>query len=338
MDYTRKTAKAWARQHWRGVTNVILPSFTADLKGLNEKAIRFDVRRNIELGFWGALLVSECATTTAEYVRFMEIAVDEAKGRHKFLVHGTFDTAEDVVAVAKKGEAIGMEGVLIGHPNSFYPKTEDELYAYLKYVCDNTGLAACLFCASHWNYKRLHPSGYPFKVLGKAIELANVVAVKYEVGRPGIAGDYQMWKMIKDKSVLFSDPFEPHLPLTVEMFGQQWTGTSNYEYYGNYVPRVFNMLHKGEYDAAMELYWKIEPLRAARATLQSGFGGANFIHRYLWKYQAWLHGYNGGPMRQPIMKLTDGQMNTAKAPLKASGFEPRDGEGPAEFYIGRNPA
>ena len=97
MEYSRAEAKERAFAKWIGVCNVILPSFTADLKGLNEKAIRHDVRRNIEHGFWGTLLVSECGTTAAEYRQFMEIAVDEAKGRHFFLMHGTFDTPDEIV-------------------------------------------------------------------------------------------------------------------------------------------------------------------------------------------------------------------------------------------------
>ena len=60
MKYSRSEAKEWAAEQWRGVCNVIMPSFSADLRSLNERAIRHDVRRNIELGFWGALLVSEC--------------------------------------------------------------------------------------------------------------------------------------------------------------------------------------------------------------------------------------------------------------------------------------
>ena len=73
MEYTKATAKEWAKGVFHGVCNVIIPSYTADLKRLNEKAIRHDVRRNIELGFWGALLVSEAGTTMAEMKQFMEI-------------------------------------------------------------------------------------------------------------------------------------------------------------------------------------------------------------------------------------------------------------------------
>ena len=76
MEYSRAEAKERAFAKWKGVCNVILPSFTADLKRLNEKAIRHDVRRNIEHGFWGTLLVSECATTAAEYRQFMAVFDD----------------------------------------------------------------------------------------------------------------------------------------------------------------------------------------------------------------------------------------------------------------------
>ncbi len=339
MHYSRTEAKERALATWKGPCNVILPSFTSDLKRLNEQAIRHDVRTNIAHGFWGTLLVSECGTTPAEYRQFMEIAVDEAQGRHNFLMHGTFDTPDDIVEMAKAAEAIGMEGVLLGHPNSFYPATQDQLYDYLAYVCDRTDLATVLFAAGHWNFSRLHPSGYPPHVLARAADLENVVACKYEVGRPGIAGDYEFWKMIKDKRVLFSDPLEAHSPLTVEMFGMQWMGTSNYEWWGGAIPFYFGLLLEGQYDKAMQHYWRINPARQARVAMQATFSGANFIHRYLWKYQAWLQGYNGGPMRQPVMKLTDAQMRTLREALLRSGYElDAATEKPANFYQGRNPA
>ena len=36
MEYTKPEAKEWARQHMKGVCNVIMPTFTSDLKALNE--------------------------------------------------------------------------------------------------------------------------------------------------------------------------------------------------------------------------------------------------------------------------------------------------------------
>ena len=337
MRYSKKEAKDKAAQTWRGVCNVIMPSFTSDLSALNEKAIRHDVRRNIEFGFWGALMVSECATSFEEYVRFMEICVDEAKGRQSFLIHGTFDTREQIIAAAKAGEAIGVGGLLLGHPNSFYPRSEDELYGHLAGVAEATDLPVCLFATAQMNLSRLHQSGYPPNVLARCADIPNVVAVKYEVGRPGIAGDLEFYKLIKDKRILFSDPLEAHSPLTVEYFAQQWMGTSNYEYWGAAVPEYFALLLRGEFDKAMEIYWRINPARQARVAIQTTFAGGNFIHRYLWKYQGWLQGYNGGPMRQPVMKLGDGQMRNVRDGLVKSGFSPEEGDAIA-FYQGRHPA
>ena len=76
--------------------------------------------------------------------------------------------------------------------------------------------------------------------------------------------------------------------------------------------------------------------RQARVAIQATYVGANFIHRYLWKYQGWLQGYNGGPMRQPVMKLNDSQMRSVREPLLKSGFKLAD-EDAVTFYTGRNP-
>ena len=73
----------------RGVANVIIPTFTQDLRGLNERAIRHDVRKEIEYGFWGALLVAETATTLPEYSQFATWAADEAKGKLHFIHHAS---------------------------------------------------------------------------------------------------------------------------------------------------------------------------------------------------------------------------------------------------------
>ena len=326
--------KQKAKETWHGACNVIMPSFTSDLSGLNEEAIRHDVRRNIELGFWGALIVAECATTAAEYKRFMEICVDEAGEKQTFMMHGTFDTRQQIIEMSKEAERIGVGSLLIGLPNSFYPKNEDELFNHIKQIAEATSLPSSLFVTAQMNLTRLHPSGFPPSVIKRAAEIANIVAIKYEVGRPGIAGDLEIYKMLNGSGVLFSDPLEAHSPLTVEYFEQQWMGTSNYEYWGGAVPEYFALLQKGEFEKAMEIYWRIQPARNARVAIQGTVAGANFIHRSLWKYQQWLQGYNGGRMRQPIAKLTDPQMIQVAEGLRKSGFKIPDHD-PQAFYDGR---
>jgi len=91
----------------RGVANVIIPTFTHDLRKLNGHAIRHDVRKEIEYGFWGTLLVSETATTIAEYTRFAEWAADEAKGKLRLIHHASFNTLEDNIEAVQDAERAG---------------------------------------------------------------------------------------------------------------------------------------------------------------------------------------------------------------------------------------
>lgn len=336
--YGRSEAKAWAHEHMVGVCDVIIPSFTSDLKGLNEAGIRHDVRRNQELGFWGALLVSEAGTTHDEMRQFMEIAVDEAKGEHYFVLHGTFDTLDDQVAMANDAKAIGIDAVLFGYPNSFYPTSVGDLTEYTKAFCDRVDLGVVLFAAHHWNFGRLDVSGFPLEVITRCAELENVVAVKYEVGRPGAVGTYECFKALAGSGVLVSDPFEPNAPIWTDLFEMPWMGTSNYEFYGDLVPRMLEALNQGRRDEGMKLYWQIQPARTARLAEQATFGGANFIHRYLWKYQAWLNGFNGGPIRQPAMKLADASMRRMADVVGRAGIADTTGIDLPSFFVGRNPA
>jgi 4-hydroxy-tetrahydrodipicolinate synthase len=62
----------------------------------------------------------------------------------------------------------------------------------------------------------------------------------------------------------------------------------------------------------------------------------NVLNRMQWKYQAWLNGFNGGPMRQPSMRVTDPSMATLHQGLARSGIKPTELPD-REFYIGRNP-
>lgn len=335
-EYTRAEAKNWARENFHGACNVIIPSYTSDLRALNEAAIRHDVRRNIELGFWGALLVSEAGTTLDEMRSFMEIARDEATGRQRFLLQGAFDTAADIITLANDARSIGIDAMLLGHPNSFYPTSAQEVEDYTVDICEATDLAVVLFVVEHSNLRRLDVRGFPADVLERLTKVDTIVAVKYEVGRQQTTNTYETFRRLENADVLLSDPMEFNAPMWVDLFGMQWLGTSNYEYYGSYVPRLLGLLRAGDVEEAMREYWRIEPARNARSSTMSS-GGANLVHRYLWKFQAWLNGYNGGPIRQPAMKLSEGQMRTSAEGLRKAGIASAD-EPFAEFFSGRNPA
>ncbi len=63
----------------------------------------------------------------------------------------------------------------------------------------------------------------------------------------------------RNADVLLSDPMEFNAPMWVDLFGMQWMGTSNYEYYGSMCPELLELLHGGDTQRAMEEYWRIQP-------------------------------------------------------------------------------
>jgi 4-hydroxy-tetrahydrodipicolinate synthase len=308
------------------------------LTAINERAIRHDVRREKELGFWGTLLVSECGTTNDEMREVIDVAVDEARqiGLRTMLLC-SFPTLEDGVEMVKHAEGAGVDLVLVSYPLMFYPRTEDEVFQYTKSVADATDLGVFLFAINQWNFGRLHPSGFSPALIGRLVEeVPNIVGVKNEIGLPGVGGIAEVFRRFGER-VVVTDPLEQNAPAWCMTFGMPFLGTSNYEYMGGEVPRYFALLQQERWDEAMDIYWRIHPARAAQAAAaQEYMAGAGIVHRQMWKYQYWLNGFNGGPVRQPHMRINDRHMRMLRQGLLASGIDPAPGED-ADYFAGRNP-
>jgi 4-hydroxy-tetrahydrodipicolinate synthase len=336
LPYARNEAKEWAKASLKGVCNVVMPTFTQDFKDLNEEAVRHDVRRCAELGFSGTLIVSEGGTTFEEYLRFFEIADDARPEGLQLVVHGSFNTVEETIEACRFAERRGGDAVLLSYDPNFYPKSEDDVYEYTKRVSDGTNLGIILFAVPTWGFARLHPSQFPARLVERLANLETVIAVKYEANHPGlVTGMADVQRRVGDRIVV-SDPMEFNGPGWVDIFGMQWMGTSGYEYLGDRVPRWFDLLQKGKWDEAMEVYYSYAPARKARGAVNTSVSPAKLIHRPAWKFMGWLQGFNGGPLRMPQMRLDGATMNSLREGLERSGYDVPDEPNEA-FFVGRNP-
>ena len=72
----------------------------------------------------------------------------------------------------------------------------------------------------------------------------------------------------------------------------------------------------------------------AKAAVAPQLHGGAFINRQAWKFQAWLQGYNGGPLRQPTQRIHDPQMNALRKGLLDAGLSPSM-DPYEEFFAGR---
>ncbi|MFJ8494510.1 hypothetical protein ACIRBZ_40145 [Streptomyces sp. NPDC094038] len=150
--YTRAEAREWAREHLVGVVNCTIPSFTGDLRHINETAIRQDTRLAIEHGFAGALGVSEVAVQLPGYLDFLRIVKDDAGAEFLLTHHTGWSTLEQNIKAVKGAEEAGAELVLLSYPPNFYPESEQDVHDYTKAVCDATNLAVMLFPMFLWGF------------------------------------------------------------------------------------------------------------------------------------------------------------------------------------------
>lgn len=337
VRYKKADARAWARDNMKGVANVVIPSYTRDLKGLNEKGIRHDIRKEIEYGFWGTLLVSEVAITVPEYRQFVQWSRDEAGGKLTLIHHAGFNTLEENIEAVQIAEKEGAELVLLSYPVNFYATTQQQIYDFTKAFCDATHLGVIIFPVPHWGFERIHPAGMSPELVRQMVkDIRNIVCIKAESGMPTPSGFVQAWRE-HSKELVVTCPIEGDALPLAGLVPMQFTGTSNTEYYGPMIPKMFKLVTEGKFDEMMELYWKIHPARMAAGVVHNSYrGGAGIIHRMMWKYQAWLSGFNGGPMRQPVMKIRDAHMKQLREGLKRCGL-PTPDESDAEFFVGRHP-
>lgn len=335
--YQKKDARVWAREHLAGCSAVTIPSYSADLKRLNERGIRHDIRKAVHLGFRYTLLCTEVAITPEENAQFTAWARDTAGDRLGLFFHAGFGTLQENIEAVKLAEKAGADIVLLSYPSNFWPTSEQEIYDYTKAFCDATDLAVMLFPIPLWGFERVDPAGMNVQFVRRLLDdCPNIVAIKSEQGFPLVAGLTEMYRHFREE-VIISCPIEGDCIPLMSLMKLQFSGTSYTQWMGDYFPRAFELARTGRWEEAMKLYWRVHPARQASGAATAAYmPGVNFINRTNWKYMDWLAGFNGGPLRAPSQRIPDRWMKTLRQGLQASGCEVTS-DADSQFVIGRFP-
>src|SRR6185503_5135411 len=191
--YKKSDARAWARQHLTGCSAVTIPSYSADLKRLNERGIRHDIELAMRFGYRYTLLCSEVAITPEENAQFTAWARETAGDRLGLFFHAAFGTLAENIEAVKLAEKAGADIVLLSYPPQFWPTSEQQIYDYTKAFCDATELAVMLFPIPLWGFERVHPAGMSVQLVRRLLDdCPNIVAIKSEQGFPLPAGLCEM--------------------------------------------------------------------------------------------------------------------------------------------------
>lgn len=336
-NYKRNEAREWAWEHLKGCSGVTIPSYSSNMKHLNERGIRHDIQLVADMGFKWTLLCGEVNISMEEYAQFTAWAKDTTGDRLGLFFHAAFDTLEDNIEACRMAEKAGADIVLLSYPAQFWPSTEQEIYDYTKTFCDNTDLAVMLFPIPLWGFERVHPAGMSKDLIRRLLdECPNIVAIKAEQGFPIVSGLMEMYRHFRDE-VIISCPIESDITPLMSLMDVQFSGTSYTQWMSDYFPKVFDMARNGRWEEAMEMYWKVQPARqAAGAAAGSYVPSTGVINRTHWKYKDWLAGFNGGPLRGPAMRVPDKIMKSLRKGLEDSGL-PVTSDPDKEFMVGRFP-
>ena len=336
-NYRKREAREWAREHLTGCSAVTIPSYSADLKRLNERGIRHDIELVVKLGFRYTLLCSEVAITAEENRQFTSWARDTAGARLGLFFHAAWGTLADNIEAVLLAERAGADLVLLSYPPQFWPTSEQEIYDYTKSFCDATELGVMLFPIPTWGFERVHPAGMSVPLVRRLLaDVPNIVAIKSEQGFPLVAGLAEMFHHFHDE-VVISCPIEGDAIPLMRYMPIQFSGTSNTQWMSDYYPQAFELARSGQFEQAMALYWQVHPARLAGGAVQAAsVPGAGVINRTAWKYQDWLAGFNGGPLRAPATRVPDRFMRQLRGALQVSGL-PATADPDAAFMVGRHP-
>lgn len=317
MKYGRKDAKAYSREHMKGVWAAGLTPFTQDFQ-IDEKGFAGNLEHwSKDLGIDGVFIAGKqgefFSMSVPERKRSFEIAVDAAKKQGFQTIMSCSDQNMDVVIdLAKHAEAIGADYIVVHAPVLHFFKSQDQtLYEYYKYISEQTNIGIAM-----WS----HPdSGYLMspELCTKIADLETVVAIKYSVPRDMYA---KLTQMAGDKILVSTASEEEWLDNIVEL-GWKLYLCSNPPYLfqtaaDKRIREYTDLAFKGDVAAARKIRDSLNPVREAFKKTRP----AEKPHAHA-KYWQELLGQAAGPVRRPLLQLTDAEKAAVRTALAGCGLK-----------------
>lgn len=317
MKYGRNDAKAYSREHMKGVWAAGLTPFTQDYK-IDEKGMSSNLAHwKNDLGIDGVFIAGKqgefFSMSVPERKRTFEIAVDAAK-KHGFqtIMSCSDQNMDTVIDLAKHAEAVGADYIVVHAPVLHFLKSQDEtLYEYYKYISEQTNIGIAM-----WS----HPdSGYLMspELCARIAELPTIVAIKYSVPREMYA---KLTKLAGDKILVSTASEEEWLDNIVELNWRLYLCSNPPYLYQTAVDKRMreytDLAFKGDAAGARKVRDSLNPVREAFKKSRPPEKG----HAHA-KYWQSLLGQAAGPVRRPMLELTDAEKANIRAALDGCGLK-----------------
>ena len=315
MKYSRNEAKDHARENMRGIWAAALNPFSDD-SSLNEKGLRSNIRHWIDdLGIEGLFIAGKqgefFSMSLAERKRNFEIATDEVGDTGQTIMSCSDQNFDTVIELARHAENVGADYIVVHAPIlHFIEDRDDTLFNYYDEVCKETNLGVAM-----WS----HPdSGYLMspELCARIAEIPNIVAIKYSVPRPM----YTKLTQLAGDKILVSTASEDDWLDNIEELGWQLYLCSSPPYLlqtkaDRRMHEYTQLAFGGEFEKARAVRDSLDPVRKALKSTRPG--GKPQAHQKYWQE---LLGQAGGPVRAPLLQLTDAEKEATRAAFEGCGL------------------
>jgi 4-hydroxy-tetrahydrodipicolinate synthase len=315
MKYDRKSAKAHAFAHMRGIWAAALMPFRED-GAMDEGAFRANMDHWIsDLGIDGFFIAGKqgefFSMSVEERKRAFDLAVQAADGRAQTIMSCSDQNMDVVIDLARHAQSCGADYIVVHAPILHFQKAQDEtLMRYYQTIAEKVDIGIAL-----WS----HPdSGYLMtpRLCNRLADLETVVAIKYSVPRPM----YRELSQMASDRILVSTASEEEWLDNIEELGWQLYLCSSPPYLiqtakdrrmRDYTDAAF----AGEFARAREIRDSLERVREALRDTRP----AEKPHAHQ-KYWQDLLGQTGGHVRAPLLPLTEREKTRTRAAFDDCGL------------------
>ncbi|WP_207483951.1 dihydrodipicolinate synthase family protein [Arenibaculum pallidiluteum] len=316
MKYRRTDAKDYARERLRGIWAAALTPFEEEGLALDEAGfLRNMAHWTRDLGIDGLFIAGKqgefFSMSVAERKRCFELAVEACAGRAGTIMSCSDQNMDTVLELGRHAQAVGADFIVVHAPVLHFVHAQDEmLYEYYRHLSERLEIGIAL-----WS----HPdSGYLMspQLCARIAELPNIVAIKYSVPRPMYA---ELTRLAGDRLIVSTASEEEWLDNILELGWQVYLCSSPpylLQTEGDRRMREYtDLAFRGEAARARAVRDSLDPVRRAlKATRPADKPQA---HQKYWQE---LLGQAGGPVRRPMLGLTEAERAATREAFETCGL------------------
>lgn len=315
MKYEKHNAKAYARKNFRGIWAAALNPMRTD-QSIDEDGLRSNINHWInDLGIAGLFIAGKQG-------EFFSMSVDERKRNFDIAVQACGDNAgtimscsdqnfDTVLELARHAQQISADYIVVHAPVlHFISDRDDTLFHYYKTLCDQLDIGIAM-----WS----HPdSGYLMspELCNRIADLPNIVAIKYSVPRPMYT---ELTRLAGDKILVSTASEDEWFDNIVDLNWQLYLCSSPPYLLQTAKDRRMHeytrLAFEGRVDEARKIRDSLEPVRDALKSTRPG--AKPQAHQKYWQH---LLGQAGGPVRTPLLNLTESEKAVTREAFEQCGL------------------